>query len=364
MITRALHTGLLAVTAIIGLTVEAMADATIPDTDIEGSADNALLKRYEGSFIVSFEHLDYTDFAIPTGPLKRSDDPDARDPNNNMVFEPETEIEVEGTLTRIAYVLPENRSPLEVLRNYQDDVEAAGGAILFECKQDKCGGDPQKSSSGGGGEMSLMQYFFYESQLKDESYSNGACAVTSDIDDQRFFSAKLPVPAGDAYVTVQTYQMIDDLYCEALNGRTIAVVHVLEPKDRDKKMVTVDAGEMEDAIAATGSISLYGIFFDFDKADLKPESDPTLKEIAKLLTDAPGLSVIVVGHTDNQGAYDYNMDLSARRAQAVQAALISTYGIDKARLVAAGAGMMAPVASNDTEEGKAKNRRVVLVKMN
>ena len=70
---------------------------------------------------------------------------------------------------------------------------------------------------------------------------------------------------------------------------------------------------------ATGSISLYGIFFDTDKADIKPESEPTLKEIAELLTDDPKLAVIVVGHTDNQGTFDYNLDLSSRRAQAVKA---------------------------------------------
>ncbi len=361
---RSLQIGCWAAVALVGLCAGALADATIPTADIEGSADNALLKRYEGSFIVSFEHLDYTDFAVPTSALKPSEDPDARDAMNNHVFEPKSEIEVEGTLTRLAYVLPEDRSPLEVLRNYQDLIEEAGGTVLFECKKDECGGDPQRSSSGGGGDMSLMQYFFYESELKDEAFSNGSCALTETINDQRFLSAKLPVPAGDAYVTVQTYQLIDDLYCKELNGRTVALVQVLEPKSRDQKMVVVDAGEMEDTITATGSISLYGIFFDFDKADIKPESEPTLVEISKLMTSDPDLVVIVVGHTDNKGSFDYNLDLSARRSQAVRDALISKYGIAASRLTAAGAGMMAPVASNDTEDGRAKNRRVVLVKMN
>jgi outer membrane protein OmpA-like peptidoglycan-associated protein len=76
------------------------------------------------------------------------------------------------------------------------------------------------------------------------------------------------------------------------------------------------------------------------------------------------MAVIVVGHTDNQGAFDYNIDLSSRRAQSVKAARVSKYGIDGGRLTAAGAGMMAPVASNDDETGRAKNRRVVLVKAN
>jgi OOP family OmpA-OmpF porin len=83
----------------------------------------------------------------------------------------------------------------------------------------------------------------------------------------------------------------------------------------------------------------------------------TLVEISKL-------AVIVVGHTDNKGTFDYNLELSARRSQAVRDSLISRFKFASERLTAASAGMMAPVASNDTDEGRAKNHRVVLVKMN
>lgn len=342
----------------------ALADATVPTADIEGAADNLLARRYEGSFIVSYEKSAYTDFTVPLSPLVKSADPDARDKNNNRIYAPEKKVEVEGALTRLAYVLPEGRSPLEVLRNYQDVIEAAGGEVLFECKKEDCGGDAGRSTSGGGGDMSLAMYFLYDSDLKDADFSNGKCALSSSINDQRFLSAKVAQEAGDSYVTVQTFSLIDDLYCKELNGRTIALVHVLEPKGRDKKMVLVEAAKMADSLSTTGSISLYGIYFDTAKADIKPESDPTLKEIATLLANEPAMGVIVVGHTDNQGAFDYNIDLSSRRAQAVKAALASKYGVDAKRLTAAGAGMMAPVASNDSDEGRAKNRRVVLVKAN
>ncbi|MEI5681455.1 MULTISPECIES: OmpA family protein [unclassified Mesorhizobium] len=342
----------------------AAADATIPTADIEGAADNALAKRYDGSFIVSYEKFSYTDFTIPLSPLKPSEDEEARDSSNNRVFTPEKKVEVEGALTRIAYVLPGERSPLEVLRNYQDVIEEAGGEVQFECKKEDCGGDATRSSSGGGGHMSLMQYFFHEADVKDAAFSNGNCALTAGINDQRYFTAKVPQTAGDAYVTVQAYQLVDDLYCKEFNGRTIAVVQILEPKPREKKMVLVEAKEMADSLSEKGSISLYGILFDTDKTDIKPESEPTLKEIAALLKNEPNISVIVVGHTDNQGAFDYNLDLSSRRANAVKDELAAKYGIEAARLTAAGAGMMAPVASNDDEAGRAKNRRVVLVKLN
>ncbi|WEK50236.1 MAG: OmpA family protein [Candidatus Kaistia colombiensis] len=340
------------------------ADATLPKKDISGAEDNPLVKRYEGSFIVSYEKSAFTDFTVPLSPLKASPDPDSRDKNNNRVFSPEKKTEVEGALSRVAYVLPEGRSPLEVLRNYQDIVEAAGGEVLFECKQEECGGDAGRASSGGGGKMSLTMFFVHEADLKDADFSNGKCALASRISDQRFFSAKVPQSAGDAYVTVQTFSLIDDLYCKALNGRTVALVHVLEPKGRDRKMVVVKAAKMADSLSTTGSISLYGIYFDTDKASIKPESEPTLKEIAALLANEPKMAVIVVGHTDNQGAFDYNLDLSSRRAQAVKAALSAQYGIDAGRLTSAGAGMMAPVASNDDDDGRARNRRVVLVKAN
>lgn len=362
-ISRLIRAGVAVV--IVMIAGSAFADATIPTADIDGAADSPLLKRYEGSFIVSYEKFAYTDFVVPLSPLKPSADEDERDEMNNRVFRPEKQAELEGTLTRIAYVLPEQRSPLEVLRNYQDVVEQAGGEVVFECKREECGGDPQKSSSGGGGEMSLMNFFVYESQLKDKYNSNGYCALTNDIDDQRYFSARIPQAAGgDAYVTVQTFSLIDDLYCKALNGRTIALVHVFEPEAREKKMVMVDAAKMAQSLTAQGSVSLYGILFDFDKADIKPESRPALDEIAKLLNADPQLGIIVVGHTDNKGTFDYNIDLSSRRAMSVKNELVSAYGISADRLTSAGAGMMAPVASNDSDEGRAKNRRVELVKRN
>jgi OmpA-OmpF porin, OOP family len=342
----------------------AHADATIPTADLEGASDNPITQRYDGSYIVAYEQSEYTDFTVPLAPLKRDADPDKRDVMNNVVFAPEKSLEIEGKLTRITYLLPEGRSPLEVLRNFQTVVTGQGGEVLFECKKEDCGGDASRSSDGGGNEMSLMMTFFHAADLQVENFSNASCALTSAITDQRFFSAKVPQDGGDAYVTVQTFTVSDDLYCKAFNARTVALVQVVEPKPRDQKMVVVKSAEMESSLSQLGSISLYGILFDTDKADLKPESAPTLQEIATLLQQDPAMSVLVVGHTDNHGDYGHNLDLSERRAQAVKAALEKTYGIDGKRLTAAGAGMMAPVASNDSEEGRAKNRRVVLVKAN
>lgn len=343
----------------------AFADATEPTKDIAGSKDNPLLKRYEGSFIVSYERQAFTDFTIPLTKIEKNKDGQRDSRHNNYIYEPAQKLELEGAKTRLVYLTPPDRSPLEVLRNYQDEVEAAGGEVLFACKgSDGCGGDSTRGADGGGGSQSFMMKFVDSDDIKDKPFSNGTCALNSNVNDQRFFAAKLPTPDGDAHVTVHTYQINDDLYCKAITGRTIALIHVIEPKARDKKMVAVKAEDMAKSIDKTGRIALYGIFFDTDKADLKPNSDPTLAEIANLLKGDPKLAVLIVGHTDNQGGFDYNIDLSRRRADAVVKALAANYKIDPKRMKAAGAGMIAPAAPNDAEDGRSKNRRVEVVKLN
>ena len=125
--------------------------------------------------------------------------------------------------------------------------------------------------------------------------------------------------------------------------------------------VVADAKSMARDISATGKVAIYGIHFDFNKADVKPESDPTLIEISKLLSQNPNLRLYVVGHTDNVGKFDYNMKLSQARANAVIQVLVSRYSVDRNRLKSYGVGPLAPVQPNKTEEGRAKNRRVELV---
>jgi OOP family OmpA-OmpF porin len=132
-------------------------------------------------------------------------------------------------------------------------------------------------------------------------------------------------------------------------------------KESMAQEVVADAKSLMNDIQATGHASVYGIYFDFDKADIKPESEPAIKEIAKLIQENKGLKLYVVGHTDNVGTIDYNMKLSKARADAVMKELITKYKISAQRLKAYGIGSLAPVASNKTDEGRAKNRRVELV---
>ena len=137
-------------------------------------------------------------------------------------------------------------------------------------------------------------------------------------------------------------------------------IEIIE-KEAMKQEVVVDAKFMSEGISSTGHVAIYGIYFDFNKSDVKPESDPALQEISKLLSGNPNLKVFIVGHTDNVGGVDYNMKLSQARADAVVKVLTTKYKVNPQRLKAYGVGQLAPVAPNKTEDGRAKNRRVELV---
>jgi OOP family OmpA-OmpF porin len=348
---------LIALVMLLTSTANGLADASIPTADVQGSRDNPLIGRYQGSFIVSYDHMDFDEFTIPLSKLEKIEG--KKDTHNNHYFEPKEKKTLEGAHTRLVYLMPENVSPLEVVRNYQDEIKNKGGEILYECREEECGGDPGRGSEGGGGKMSLAMYLRPNEQIKDPLFSNGRCAQATYISGQRYTAGVLS--ATGSHVSVLSYTVKASSSCRAFNGRTVAVVDIVEPKQREQKMVTVKAEEMAQKISTTGSIALYGIYFDFNKADIKPESQPTLEQIAKLLHDDPELKLLVVGHTDNVGSFPFNMDLSQRRANAVVNALATQYDIDRNRLTAAGVSFACPVASNKSDEGRAQNRRVELV---
>ncbi|MFA7028648.1 MAG: DUF4892 domain-containing protein [Sulfurovum sp.] len=336
-----------------------MADASIPASDLKGSKDLAYLKRYEGSMIIAYQHKRFDRFVLPLAALKA--DKGKRDGKNNIYFAPETSKVLEGEHTRLVYLLPPERTPLEVLKNNEEEILSRGGKTLFECEKSECGGDAHRTTSGGGGEMSLSMFLQSEEDVKgyNEVFSNGYCALTSRITDQHYLTAELP--SDKVFLSVLTYQVTDSSFCKAFKDRTIAVVDAVEIKEREQKMVVIKAEEMDQKIRDEGMIALYGIYFDTDKAVIKAESKPTLDEIAKMLEQNPQQKILVVGHTDNEGSFEYNKGLSQRRAEAVVDRLAGEYKISPKRLHPTGVSYACPVASNSSEEGKAKNRRVVLV---
>lgn len=329
----------------------------LPTSDIEGSKDHPLLKRYADSFIVAYQRKSYDEFTFPTSKLATRKSP------VGVVwgFSLDQSKTVEGPYTRLVYLLPVDRSPLEILRNYQDEIIAQGGSVLFECKREECGGDPGKGIKKSNKKPSLATILRPYERLGLAEYSQGYCSTIGDLADQRYLVAELPEIG--AYISIHTYTVTKFYYtnCNAFKGRTVAVVDIVEGKPREKNMVTVEASEMAKQISATGSVSLYGILFDTNSSSVKEDSATTLQEISKLLQQQSDLELLVVGHTDNAGTFDYNMNLSQNRAQSVVDELSAKYGVSAERLVPVGVSYASPVSTNATTEGQALNRRVELV---
>jgi outer membrane protein OmpA-like peptidoglycan-associated protein len=328
--------------------------------DIKGSKDVEFLKRFKGSEIVAYKYENYNKFILPLAPLQEIKG--KKDNHNNHYFAPKTSKKVYGKHIRVVYKMPPNTSVLEATKNYEDEVNRLGGKILFSCEGNECGGDTTRASGGGGGDMSLIMFFEHEEDVNtyNKDFSPGECALLDWINNLTYFNAE--IPSMGAYLSVVGYKG-QGQWCKNTKNRVYIILDLIISKKRENKMVQVKANEMKEKISKEGKIALYGIYFDTDKAIIKPKSEPTIKEIAKLLKDNPKLKLLIVGHTDNQGTFVYNKGLSQRRAKAVVKELVTKYGINANRLHPVGVSYAAPVASNNTEEGRAKNRRVELVEL-
>ena len=309
--------------------------------DLPGSKDHPLLKRFRGSEIVAYEVKRFDTFELPTSTFKRYN---LETKKREFAAEP---LKLEGSRTQIWYEAP-GATSTELIRNYQNELTAQGFTILYDSSKDPAA-------------VHWVNFLAPFADLKIKTNRSNYVFYSAQPAGIRVSSAKLERPQGDVYVFLTAVEWPqDDAIYKAKQGAYVAV-DVIELKPMVQDMVVVSAGEMSQALAAGGRVDLYGIFFDFNKAEIKPESRPALAEIAKLLSQEPGLKLHVVGHTDNVGGFDFNLGLSKRRAEAVVAALARDYGIAPGRLTPNGVAYLAPVAVNTTEEGRAKNRRVELV---
>lgn len=159
-----------------------------------------------------------------------------------------------------------------------------------------------------------------------------------------------------------------DLIGEKIQGKVTRIVDqnpqgrsTLEIFKNDRQALAAAGAALAQGIDRDGKISVYGIYFDTDKADVKAESKPALDEIAKLLKSRPELKLLVVGHTDISGALAHIRTLSEARARAVAKVMVSDYQIGEVRLEGYGVGPLAPTAPNASADGRVKNRRVELV---
>jgi outer membrane protein OmpA-like peptidoglycan-associated protein len=316
--------------------------AAAQEADLAGGKDHPAISRYAGSVIIGYDFRKFDELVMPLSRVE-------------IVFPPGAAVakkdqKVEGQLTRILYIAPPERSTLEVLRNYEQELKKAGFQTLFSCSTTTC--SPQENG---------MISFLYPTSRSQTLQGRDLPLVLTVPQEQRYIVAKRASAQGDLFASVLVAKDANP-GVPRTNNRVVVLLEVIETAAMDTGLVTVDAGVMAKEIEATGHVALYGIHFDTNRAELKPESDGALQEIAKLLKQDTNLRLLVVGHTDSVGGVDVNMALSERRAAAVLQALTSRHGIAPARLRAVGVGMAAPVAPNETESGRAKNRRVELVR--
>ncbi len=140
-----------------------------------------------------------------------------------------------------------------------------------------------------------------------------------------------------------------------------AIMHKIVRTAPMEQSVVISSKQIAKSIFDEGKAVFYGLYFDTDKSTLKPESAPTLTEIAKWLKENASTNVFIVGHTDMQGSVEHNLSLSRSRADAVIEVLIKQHGIKAERMKAEGVASFAPVSNNTAESGRAKNRRVEMV---
>ena len=291
------------------------------DRDISGSKDHELITRYPNSVIADYEYRDYEACSLPTGAIDGY--------RNN--YQMKASLDLEGELTRITYKVKDKTSTFKVYSNFESALKSSGFNEIFSCTGSACG---------------MQGTWGYA--LEQKKLLNGKQQTI------RYFIGKKTVSDKNVYVAV--YVM------EKSTAEVLVGLNVVETKQMQNNLVAVDVSSLQQQLSENGKVAVYGIHFDVDKANLKADSAKTLVAIRQLLEANADLKLYVVGHTDDTGSLQHNLELSQRRAKAVVTELVSKYGIAEDRVSSFGAGPYAPVATNGNETGKAKNRRVELVR--
>lgn len=290
------------------------------DKDIAGSSDHPLVSRYPQSNIITYVQKDYDEYLLPLGKPKVNVHPTRFEKEKNL----------QGKITRIGYAIKPDTSTLKIYTNFETAVKKTGFNILFSCAKEECG------KQGG-----AWQAFFVKSQIWGKP------------DSHRMFSAYKEINGQDVYMVVYVGEQ----------GPRIGIgVDVIEIKQMQDDLISIDENSLQKMLENEGKAALYGIQFETDMATLLPTSEQTIKVIADVLNKNKSMRVYIVGHTDDTGSNEHNMQLSSQRAQAVIKALVQQHKIDAARLAPFGAGPYAPLGNNADEAGRALNRRVEIIK--
>lgn len=309
--------------------------------DVPDLKDPQGIKRIEGSILVLGESKAYDAFVIPTQKIVFD--------YNSQKFKEWSKINIEGSRDTVFYRLPKDASTLEVAKSYEDEFAASGFEVVFK-------GASPNLDDGYGRFMKQV----YGTQIGSAIMEYHLPAST----DFRYLAVKKMEADGSTTYIAGLFAKIRDVWGSryAKPGEVVTRIDVIRTKPLTKRLVVVKAEEMPNLLVNNGKVILYGIIFDFNKAEIKKESEETLSEVAKYLEINKTAKLVITGHTDNVGTFEFNRDLSQRRAEAVVNYLVNNYGVSKDRLIPFGASFASPVATNDNEDGRSRNRRVEIIR--
>ena len=307
---------------------------TVLGQDIDNAEDHELLTRYPGSKIIYYFQKDYNELKFAIQPAKPEK-------------EPQKWLEVAGHQTSIVYEIPLGKSTVEVMKNYQDAFKANNAEILFQCKGGECDGTTAWYSAK----------FFEKVYSKDNRQSNGEISHYYNFGTyhvaQRYMVGKITTSDKIYYVEIGMTPTYD--------GKPVKVcVEVIEQEAMQSGLIALNADVIKDKLEKEGKLILDGILFDTGKTDLKPSSFSVIEMVGEYLNKSPKVRIYIVGHTDDLGNFGNNTLLSEGRAIRVSQAL-QNFGDFEARVTPIGVGPVSPVATNETDEGRTKNRRVEIV---
>lgn len=288
-----------------------------PFLNAQEEKDHPLFPAFEGARIYQYEETSFEPYRLVTSSV-------------NSTYTSSKDKKTEGRIFRIFYTMPTDKASVyEVFTNFKKALQTSEAETIFSCYGDECGDIGLFWKALEPARFQIPVYY-------GERFAYHAANFSKD---------------GKAYYVAMVFG-----YGLGEQGYEI---HVVEAEEMEQK---VDLNALESALNEKGMISVYGITFDTGSAQIKPESDSVLKEIANYLNKNPSVNLYVVGHTDDVGAVASNLTLSQNRSAAVVKRLTSKFGVNSAQLESSGVGPYAPVSNNASEDGRAKNRRVELVK--
>ncbi len=302
--------------------------------DLAGCEDHPLITRFPEAKIGWCETQEFMEYHVATGKYAGYRAIDKW-------------IDVEGKVQRIYYVVKSGATMSEVYQNYRNSITRAGFDILAK------GLHPQRNVSKEVGGKTWLEAAY----LKNPIPTNTGVALlrgSATSGGAGYVAAKLERSTGNVYIVLTSYQFTTE--------ETVVLLDIIEEAPLDDGKIEVDADYIAREIEMNGSVALYGIYFDFDKASIKPESKETLDAIAEYLKKHAKVSLYVVGHTDMKGTLVYNLELAEKRSKSVVEALVNDYQISRSRLEGQGVGPLSPKSNNTSEAGRKLNRRVELVR--